>query len=207
MEHPILFSRDMIIAILTGKKTMTRRIVKTRSHISEIIDGWPYEMTDDDQQPIRCPYGEVGDILWVRETHAWCDNEFYDDGINPGGWVYKSDFTPELAKEFSWKPSIYMPRRAARIFLKVTNIRCEYLQDITEEDAKREGVVNLFEGQDISVDAYVNYSSGKIGWDVRADNAVHSFQTLWDKINGTGKWDKNQLVWVVEFEFTDNPNA
>ncbi|HNW91201.1 MAG TPA: hypothetical protein PKN48_16195 [Bacteroidales bacterium] len=124
--HPILFSTPMVQAILEGRKTMTRRISKIT----------PLDVANenllDDILPIpieqRCPYGQPGDILWVRESFF---NHFSDL------YSYKADNTKGNKK---WKPSIHMPKAACRIFLRITDIRVERLKNITEEDANNEGV-------------------------------------------------------------------
>jgi hypothetical protein len=93
-----------------------------------------------------------------------------------------------------------MPKSACRLWLKVTNVRVEKLQDITEEDAKNEGVYDAFFRKGIAGHAYKNYLDKKGGWDSVADNAIHSYQTLWQKINDKESWDANPFVWVYDFE-------
>jgi hypothetical protein len=99
-----------------------------------------------------------------------------------------------------WKPSLFMPKAACRLWLKVTNVRVERLKDISEEDAIAEGVFDAFRGEDIAGNAYKNYLDKKGGWDSVADNAIHSYMTLWEKLNGLDSWDLNPFVWVYDFE-------
>lgn len=188
---PILFSTPMVNAIMRGDKTMTRRLIKTPKNklaagfrINTSKDGankWP-EAIDENERGLEgngcnmeCPYGQIGDVLWVRETWSRWANEPYK---------YKADGTTG----YSWKPSIHMPKAACRIFLEITNIRVEWLQDITENDAISEGVENLglYPGYDVS-------SRGK-------------FEGLWNLINGDESWDKNPLVWVIEFKRMEKPS-
>jgi hypothetical protein len=148
LEVPILFSTAMVKAILKDKKTKTRRVIKPQpsyspGYIGEIqkkkglIEHICGAITMDELLS-RCPYGEPGDILWVRETWQQLPSGF--DEIPPENWyIYKA--SDELSKECTkWRPSIFMPREACRLFLKVKSIRIEQLQDITEEDAGAEGV-------------------------------------------------------------------
>ena len=218
MEKPILFSTEMVKAILAGKKTMTRRVVKSignEMHYKQLLGDWvlsePPEIKDgvlhwelqtdvDDSRMFKtkCPYGQVGDILWVRETFC------YDDFDNGGETIYfKADYTEKEAKELftdlelKWKPSIFMPRYAAKLFLKVTNIRVERLQDITEEDAMDEGVKDPYDYQ------HPDYYEQSHLRGVEINKCA--FAGLWDSINakrGYG-WELNNWVWVVEFERAD----
>lgn len=174
-ERPIIFSGEMVRAILDGRKTQTRRVVKG-------ADVW----VDEGQTPIKCPYGKPGDLLWVRETFK----EFDD-----GDMYYKADYnyTPIHADDeepIKWTPSIYMPRSASRITLRVKDVRVERVQEITGRDACKEGI--QFRG--------IN-SGPPIKGNLYKENIQH-FRALWDSINakrGYG-WDKKPWVWVVEFE-------
>lgn len=193
-EHPILFSTPMVQAILEGRKTQTRRILKPQPvgimkphqlcddgfFKKEHIGKWLWE-TESGESLKLCPYGQPGDILWVRETFLVeysRHKEFYE---------YKADYSDTLAKEVVWKPSIFMPREAARILLRVIDIRVERLQDISEEDAIAEGV------------SLPNYADQAIR-DVRYPDPSTIYAELWESINGEGSWDANPWVWVVKFE-------
>lgn len=170
---------------------------------------------------IRNPYGKVGDILWVRETFYaygfWVlvDGEWhFDDCTNQFTEQYLfENCKPKVIEKgrsngsLGWykRPSLFMPKAACRIFLKITNVRVERLQDISEEDSKAEGVLDMFYGKDIAGNAYFNYIDKKGGWDSVADDAKHSFQTLWQSINGEQSWENNPWVWVIEFELIEKP--
>jgi hypothetical protein len=129
-EHPILFTGEMVRAILAGRKTQTRRVVR--------LDGYDggdlYENRDGDIDDVRCycPYGRAGDRLWVREG-------FYQSPITPEV-RFKAD-----CEMRGWRPmpSIYMPRSICRLFLTVKAVRIEQVQDISEADAVAEGCVDL----------------------------------------------------------------
>ena len=183
---PILFNTEMVRAILDGRKTCTRRILK---HDVETILNSPYHKAHpevEDKQIIsklcQPPY-QPGDILYVRETWKKA----------PNGYYYYEDWQRnDIADITKWKPSIHMPKEAARIWLKVTDVRVERLQEITSEQIGREGVE-------------VEYPHVLNGEEKR-----YAFSTLW---NSTVKksyldrygWDANPWVWVIEFERCENP--
>ena len=194
-ERPILFSGQMVRAILEGRKTQTRRIVKpqpTKDYVTlmplsgELVGVTKHGGPIDNRGWLHCPYGKPGDRLWVRETHAWYD---------PAQTVYykasETDWT-----YLPWRPSIHMPRWASRINLEVVSVRVERLQDISEEDAMSEGIESWEErGVDDAQDYYRDYVTGG-----HVYNAKDSFRSLWQSINGPGSWEANPWVWVVEFK-------
>jgi len=195
--HPILFSTPMVQAILDGRKTMSRRIVKPQLEIDPGENTlnfkrkfWIDTIKDINQFVQFCPYGQPGDILWVREK--------WNDGCM-GGYIYAGGRTEQELKEYAyaykWRPSIHMPKAACRIFLRITDIRVERLQDITEEDAKMEG---------LSPTHTLQYKN----WCIESSyftEAKKSFQSLWANINGPDSWNSNPWVWVVSFEKCDKP--
>jgi len=192
----ILFNQEMVKAILSGKKTSTRRIFK--GYIPEQKQNFKPEFGYTAFTPkgdISCrgyfglefgekfyklPY-QVGDILYVRET--WCQ-----DDITPEDIYYKANYSERESKELfkdlglNWRPSIHMPRFAARIFLKVTDVRVERIQDITEDEAKAEGVRP--DARELFTEKQLGYTKG--------------FRYIWDKLYGN--WDENVWVWVIEFK-------
>lgn len=189
-ERPILFSASMVQAILSGRKTQTRRIIKPRNNNS-IFVGWDDEFVLDAENKewvlSECPYGNPGDRLWVRETWAkQLDGKF----------IYRADCQEWEKADYTatgvWRPSIHMHRAACRLLLQITDIRVERLQDISEEDAKEEGVKTT---------GGSHYSYYDYGIDMFClPTAAESYKTLWEKINGPESWGVNPWVWVIEFE-------
>ena len=190
-ERPILFSAPMVRALLAGTKTQTRRIVKARD--LEWMDVQQGLREPDNAE--RCPYGQPGDRLWVRE--AW-RAELTWETTKPSGipdeaalW-YEADDQPRnngRGTKFKGKlrSSIHMPRDASRITLEITSVHVERLQEIDIADAQAEGVSDT--GAFI-LDGEGNEQGGPI-----AEYAV-----LWDQINGPGSWEENPWVWVIEFK-------
>jgi hypothetical protein len=189
-ERPILFNGDMVKAILDGRKTQTRRPIKDLPECT-IIDAKRAEIDRDPHmaewllKTLKCPFGQPGDRLWVRETWA------HHEGA-VGGIIFKARCPENLAKAKKWHPSIHMPRWASRITLEIAEIRVERVQDITEEDAMAEG----FEaGCD-------SYGDGKFEDVLEHEwTARDEFCNTWDSIyakQGAG-WDLNLPVWVIKF--------
>jgi len=203
-EHPILLSAPMVNAIFQGQKTQTRRIAKPRRK-SSLLDGtWTdsYVLDDGNRDLLMedCPFGRVGDRLWVRETFAeigcigWPIDKFEyayraDFAHNGGNWEGNADMCFE-----KWKPSIFMPRSASRIALEITDIRVERLQKISEADAIAEGIEPIV-GPDGET-YYGNYAKEDIGIYLPP---IESYRTLWQSINGSESWANNPFVWVISF--------
>lgn len=187
-ERPILFSTPMVHAILQGRKTVTRRLVRKSSlgRIDVTPAGVPVYVTgasDDGGDPIPCPYGEPGDRLWVRET--------WRRSMGRDGFDYRASAEwPRMGP--AWKPSIHMPRRASRLTLEVVSTRVERLHDITDEEVFAEGL-------DLNPAGTFYVEDGE---DELAEFAEprDAFAFLWDGINGKrAEWDSNPWVWRVEF--------
>ena len=200
-EHPILFNGEMVKAILGGRKTQTRRIIKSQPNyirFNQVVLNNHVGFEDEHGNPIKCPFGKVGDRLWVRETFWISQSEngiLYRADI-PMHWDAK-DTECEIndinlkAEEYKWKPSIHMPRMASRIALEIVDIRVERLQDITESDARADGITT-----EKPKSAY---------WENRNNFAVSEFMGLWESIyskHGCG-WFTNPWVWVVEFKMLE----
>lgn len=207
-ERPILFSTPMVQALLQGTKTQTRRVVKTAGveYVAQRIVYCDGKWQGESGRIIKCPYGQIGDLLWVREsfrlTQPYEPETYYFgykdgfDSTNPASSKY------DFAEPDVWKPSIHMPKEAARIWLRITNIRVERLQDISEADAKAEGVALHERGVH-----YLNYYDQKHSttqFIYNCRNAYDSFRSLWYVINGKRDepfaWYKNPWVWVIDFE-------
>lgn len=216
-ERPILFSAPMIRAILAGNKTQTRRIVKGYEPDYSIgVKAVPSDLSamrsDPDFHFInKCPYGQVGDQLWVREAWRW------NDGTECGcsefcthtgtGYEYRASGAGDI--DTKWKPSIHMPRLASRIQLEITGIRVERLNDISEADAIAEGIENIGK----VIDCWKNYEAdhefrdaeGRQKAGIAFNTAVPSFASLWQSINGAGSWDANPWVWAISFKRVEVP--
>ncbi|AEI76693.1 protein UPF0868 [Cupriavidus necator N-1] len=203
--RPILFSGAMVRAILDGRKTQTRRIVKPQPEVNEqgnLVGDWLAKPLDGLLLPrlqditIHCPYGKPGDRLWVRETWA------QPTAMDPGPTVYRADYPACVPADFTnippaeaitWKPSIHMPRAMCRLALEVTGVLVERLNDCSEADAAAEGVWRdcevPFNGPWFaSQDSHVGFADPR-----------GAYQNLWDNIKGAGAWDSNPWVWVVDF--------
>lgn len=197
-ERPILFSAPMVRAILSGQKTQTRRAVKPQpdSRCNDVFLGadgiWrfsrptaasPVSHAADD---VRCPYGQPGDRLWVREawsTHA-CFDAIPPRDLTTRSIHYQADGKIETGK---YRQAFHMPHWASRILLEVTGVRVERLNDISEDDAVAEGCETVCmtpTGEDNGSAIY----------------GPDGYAALWDQINGSGAWEANPFVWVVEFK-------
>ena len=196
-ERPILFNEPMVHALLAGRKTQIRRVVKCPKGMEDIWqDGqghfdiqprynkpgyemWDWETDECNKTPLVCPNGRPGDRLWVKETFRYTPQletkiKYRAD--------YGGSFLSVLAESMAtWKPSIHMPRAASRILLEIKAVRCERLQDISEADAVAEGYTGYRPSQDEPTDQYRRALP----------------------VNGPGAWATNPWVWVVEFQRVD----
>lgn len=176
-ERPILFSGPMVMAILDGRKTQTRRVVKPQTIQPSVLTpaAWKDAVTG---RPVKSPYGYIGDRLWVKETFVHLGEH--------GQVFYRADGSNNYNDPFtwsgSWKPSLFMRKKFSRITLEIVDVRVERVRDIGQGDACKEGCPKLHE---------------PIDW----------FSGLWDSINGKAKpgkhdvsWAANPWVWVIEFK-------
>ena len=189
--RPIIFSTEMVQAILEGRKTQTRRVVKPQPGDHPNDDGYMSTVLE------RCPYGEPETVLWVREIWAHTNQlnlNFEDENY---GYVYKADEQDWRQYEgWKWNSSLFMPFAAARIFLRIKSVRVERLQDISYEDAVHEGIYTDYPSETpVWSHDWKDYLGGESDLD-----AYGSFANLWKSINGPESWADNPWVWVVEFE-------
>lgn len=212
-ETPILFNAPMVRAILAGTKTQTRRVVKGCEFVANTAEGIePYwRLLDHPRKQIsggtpmgahvaaRCPYGQPGDRLWVRETWQHSNHPIgpYDQDCMV---FYRADFMSDVhgpdgekspeGRYRSWRPSIHMPRAASRILLEVTDVRVERLQNISEADARAEGAreCDPASGREVLL----------AGPSQRGSFVLH-YRDIWNQINGPGSWDANPWVWAISF--------
>ncbi|MBM4740131.1 hypothetical protein [Klebsiella pneumoniae] len=208
-ERGMIFNGEMVRAILDGRKTQTRRPIKWKqtrfTEIGEREDGskWPWsedaEHACDFWHP--CPFGAVGDRIWVRETFCPVDDTQYGgekwldyratpkfEESHPAGW----DSAPNDAEALKWRPSIHMPRWASRILLEITDVRVERLNAISEEDARAEGIID---------GGCLNCGEPEpCGCANPEPDATDAFAYLWQSIYGQENWNANPWVWVIEFK-------
>jgi hypothetical protein len=187
-ERPILFRPDLVLAILEGRKTVTRRIVRDTGLYAVDAQFHSDETAKREREALatRCPYGVPGDRLWVRERHARVPRPIEDRG-DTGGWGPLFEDEAGGLKIRKWFPSIFLPRWASRLTLEVVSVRVERLQEITEEDAKIEG---LFQN------LAIGFPKGTPPIATARDN----FRDLWDSINRKrAPWKSNPWVWVIGF--------
>lgn len=228
---PILFNTEMVRAILDGRKTCTRRICKDANEYTvPDMDFYNADMRTyavhnfaDKKHTEKLSIAErtcpicPGDILYVRET-VWQKIGYYldIDGETKPSWYNEfkyvaSDEKPETGWNYSWakRPSIHMPKEAARIWLKVTDVRVERLQEITEEQACMEGTDPWDEVCYENNGWHPTFSDPDSGGD---PNMVDGFHKLWNStikksdIDRYG-WDASPWVWVIEFERCEKPEG
>lgn len=250
-SRPILFSPMMVEAILAGRKTMTRRVLKAgfdanSMELEKIIRppaqynlGGPSNLNLGTQAYFndlnhnnpkshllgcKCPFGNVGELLWIRESYY--EYGYWTSKLNgakftfvrvPGEEYKYFDNRPNAVlkgrtDQLGWykRPSLFMPREASRITLEITNIRVGRLNDISEDDAKAEGIETKPYGDPpyfCTIDYEFAEKYRKRGSDFKpgycADTGYQfrdSFKSLWKLINGKDSWDLNPWVWVVEFK-------
>lgn len=215
-EKPILFSGEMVRAILEGRKTQTRRVISDQPmkhpggkyephdpfvHADGVTWGWMSGVVTYTDNDVRCPWGKAGDRLYVRETWSrdddWLISVFYraDDscytiGHQKGDQLTRDDHPERKAyRPKRWKPSIHMPRWASRLTLDILDVRVERLNEISEADAVAEGMTYYDRGRDAQM-----------------PSAHEQFHALWDSLNadrGYG-WDRNPWVWAITFKRIDS---
>lgn len=213
-EIPALFQTLMVQAILEGRKTKTRR-TKGLEFINEASEDFTHQYLGINEDglhlmknnygatnAIKCPYGKTGDILWVRETWAKVPHSSYrqSNGVMQMPLdenmvaVFKAGWDRSMPGR--WKPSIHMPKAAARIWLEVTDVRIERLKQITEKDAIAEGAPDSIKVDDMKL------LKGLGNWKIPSPFRMHQFgfMALWCKINGCESWLQNPWVWVVSFK-------
>lgn len=227
-EQPILMSTPMVQALLNGTKTETRRD-KNLKEINEDADEWGFVhcIIDGDGKnpralvenfktgeirPIKCPWS-VGNILWCRET--------WKPAIEGKVTMYNAirykadsasiplpdediDWFNNLTKDgkFNYQSSMFMRRKFARIFLRITEIKLERLHDITEEGAIAEGICEFTKDETV-----FKYGLDGQEWATMPYTAVKAYKALWESINGEGSWNSNPFVWVVKFEKLNSYNG
>jgi len=217
-EHPIIFNDWSIHRIFAGEKTQTRRIVKPQPPHNEVHGPEMYTPAKvgpggkitpggdhygvygpHGEWGVKCPYGQPGDVLWVREGFQFPE---FEDDVSPRDlvdyWVgeagapppvkYSTGETKRAWNGHDWgrkRPSIHMPRELCRLRLRVEDVRVERVQSITKEDAEAEGVASMLD--DVSP------------YEMTKTTCIEAFQHKWNDIHGDGAWGRNEWVWVIEF--------
>ena len=209
-ERGMIFNGEMVRAILDGRKTQTRRPIKWKqtrfTEIGEREDGSKWPWSEDTEHACDfwhpCPFGTVGDRIWVRETWAR-----YNIDQNSHDIAYRATTPEDWPEEGRWGPSIHMPRWASRILLEITNVRVERLNAISEEDAQREGVHTEVWDQTVVARNYAARDEFFQFWSEDMPHYVEmnhlyrsSFRSLWESIYGAENWLANPWVWVIEFK-------
>lgn len=191
--RPILFRDEMVDKLLMDWKTQTRRAIKPQPRTdathgdieqSEKYPGEFFQWVDggDKLPSFTCPYGVPGDLLWVRET--WHTDTLpleqaraeHEDMMSESPIYFRAS-VEELEAGYLWRPSIHLPRWASRLTLRITDIRVQRVQEITEYECEEEGVGH-----------------------VMPHSAREMYAKLWDSINGKGAWRRNPWVWALTFE-------
>ncbi|MGD8109359.1 hypothetical protein [Vibrio sp. TRT 17S01] len=213
---PMIFNTEMVKALLDGRKTVTRRPAKNLSFSERVgftVGDWAYGIGCNLRETMnncirskssKCP-AQIGDLIYVRETFAALGYDDYKEvsasSFEVSEYRYMASELEAIANEkdhevrgYRWRPSIHMPRRASRLTLKVTDVRIERVQDITEEQAKCEGVKNT-----VWFSPFGSEESGwvSLGGKLNAEYR-NGFATVWDSIYRN--WHENPYVWVIEFE-------
>lgn len=213
-ERPILFSAPMVRAIIKGRKTQTRRVVKL-NEAGRVAAAGKHWHIDDPNAVLACPYGVPGDRLRVKEA-AWMWCERVPNGATKTGrpkWRYVpmreapihyaadhpkkpavSVVSPDTGNEWGWRLKIgrFLPMWASRIDLELTGVRIEWLQGISEADAREEGI------SEYEADGVLHIAEAMDQTEARP--YASAFRTLWESINGAGSWGANDLVWGLEFK-------
>ncbi|ECF1703322.1 hypothetical protein E1B77_20680 [Salmonella enterica subsp. enterica] len=202
----MIFNGEMVRALLEGRKTQTRRIMKnqpagdypdTPALIRSVDGGFQWYGHYGESSIFNCPFGAVGDRIWVRETWA-------EAGAGaPDLKLYRANYPEHVpthyenvppADEIRWTPSIHMPRWASRILLEITAVRVERLHSISERDALREGLFQLPASGRYCLQPGMQY------FGMASHSAKEVYSWLWASIYGEESWAANPWVWVIEFK-------
>lgn len=219
-ERPIIFNAPMVRAILVGRKTQTRRVVRQVphwQHCGRDIMEWGLSdcytdesgrhwldiqthVDDNSHDEIKCPFGKPGDRLWCKET--WRIDGLSTKGAleigrrHTDGLSFRADmYGDRSCDDCPWIPSIHMPRWASRITLEITGVRVERLCNITDDDAKSEGAEKgLWDSATMTLTVPTDVAGKYYA------THISGFAFLWQSIYGPGSWEANPFVWVLEFK-------
>jgi hypothetical protein len=208
---PLLMIPELVAQTIKDIKTETRRL-KGLDEVNLNPEQFSYQgffngfhtiLSKFKRFDLKCPYGQVGDIIWVRETWS---RPFLIGADDKEYFLYKATDMDTLG--YKWKPNIHMPFVACRLFLEITSVRLERLQSITHEGAIAEGV-QIVKNEDffnlpLHVKAYKDYELPKANYYQRPD---YSYSSLWIKINGHESWWANPWVWVIQYKRIPKPES
>ncbi|HGW4611669.1 TPA: hypothetical protein ACNIE9_003004 [Enterobacter chengduensis] len=209
-ERGMIFNGEMVLAILDGRKTQTRRIIKPQPEVtlsgglsgtwlSRPLNGLLLPKIED--IAIHCPFGVVGDRIWVRETWAR-----YNIDQDRHDIAYRATTPDDWPEEGRWRPSIHMPRWASRITLEITDVRVERLNSINEHDAIAEGLAEISKDRRTykygvpDRDGYPGTDDCGWPWHEWERYPISAYSKLWESIYGDDSWQANPWVWVIEFK-------
>ena len=217
-ERPIIFNTEMVKAILDGRKTQTRRILKvpkngrikpgTVVHSNGVISICFDQSGCAEWKMLKCPHGKIGEHLWVRETWAtekYCDNKKPSElhGIETIWFLSDGDYNGiGTHTQGKTRPSIFMPRWASRINLEITDIRVERVQDISRDDCIEEGVPQTYGGFKGLAPEWASKDKNDASYFYDNRTSRENFYLLWNSINAKGgySWESNPHVWVIKFK-------
>jgi hypothetical protein len=185
--RPILMSAPMVQALLAGRKSQTRRILKNPEYYGCLTGDCPHWQQAECNTAMQelakeSPHGVPGDLLWVRET-CFVGRTALSDNVSRSAVIYAADCTPQEVAEGkgTWRPSIFMPRYASRLTLELTGVRVERLRNLSRDDALAEGIAWSERTQGYSYDP----ADGGPGF--HGDDPCESYWKLWDFLNGEGE--------------------
>ncbi|CAM3593645.1 hypothetical protein BS639_22835 [Rouxiella silvae] len=214
-ERPIIFNAEMVNAILSSRKTQTRRIINPQPELT-VSSGFKWKgalfgagsndcETNRNFAHIKCPFGEIGDRLWVRETWARCNIDQYSHDM-----AYRATTPDDWPKGGRWRQSNHMPRWASRITLEITGMRVERLNSINENDALAEGLSEITKDGRLykygipDRDGYPGNDNCGWPWHEWERYPISAYSKLWQSIYGAESWQANPWVWVLEFKRVDD---
>ncbi|MFG1599486.1 ASCH domain-containing protein [Klebsiella quasipneumoniae] len=223
-ERGMIFNSEMVRAILSNRKTQTRRVMKVQPESNQLglllitdstkrsdIGKYHWAESNATGNHVRsklfsCPFGAVGDRIWVRETFNsfWVTDEEIEEILEDISKAadlcdYKADYPDSSQPAEGWTPSIHMPRWASRILLEITDVRVERLNAISEEDARAEGIID---------GGCLNCGEPEPCGCANAEpDATDAFAYLWQSIYGQESWNANPWVWVISFKRVEGAAA
>ena len=210
----ICFKEPLFLATIAGKKTQTRRNISIPKgaigyRTSKNIQGIITEVCalDENERPINprteqewviLPKYRAGERIYLKEPYFLCDEV---EGLYYNLYKFNKDELPYT--DSKWKNKLFMPESDARYFIEITDVRCERLQDITEEDCIKEGIIKNEEAKPIGYPFGIKFPFNNGMEKANYSTAKEAYAALYDKINGKGTWDSNPYVWVYDYKLVE----